>query len=143
MIDLKRQEALREAVELMYFSYRTFTDGPDKILHKRGLNRAHHRILYFIGREPDLSVARLLELLQISKQALNTPLRQLQAMKLVSSVHAPHDKRIRQLRLTTTGRKLEQRLTGTQLNQLEDIFTAAGVDAEAGWRTVMSIFSEN
>ena len=52
MIDLKRQEELRASIEIFYFAYRAFTARPDRILKQRGLGRVHHRILYFVGRNP-------------------------------------------------------------------------------------------
>ena len=85
MVD-PRQDELREAIELLYFAYRAFTDQPDRILEGRGLGRMHHRILYFIGRNPGISIGGLLGVLAISKQALNAPLRQLIEMKLVASM---------------------------------------------------------
>ena len=48
MIDQLKQEELLEAIELFYFSYRSFTAGPDQILQNQGLGRVHHRILYFV-----------------------------------------------------------------------------------------------
>lgn len=142
MVDSKRAQELRKAIEMMYFSYRAFTAGPDRILQKRGLGRVHHRILYFISRNPGLSVNELLDVLQISKQALNTPLRQLASMNLVDNVRAPHDARVRQLRLTNDGTRLEARLTGTQMLQLEEVFDAAGAKAERAWRKIMQIAAE-
>jgi DNA-binding MarR family transcriptional regulator len=137
MIDQKREDALQEAIELLYFSYRAFTDRPDRILEQRGLNRVHHRILYFVGRNPDVSVNALLGILDVSKQALNGPLRQLVEMDLIAMRTAPHDGRMRQLRLTYAGDRLEARLSGTQRKQLSEVFDAAGADAESGWRLVM------
>ncbi len=137
MVDRKREDELREAIELLYFSYRAFTAGPDRILQKRGLGRVHHRVLYFISRNPGLSVNELLDVLQISKQALNTPLRQLASMKLVDNARAPHDARVRELRLTAEGIKLEARLSGTQMLHLEEMFAGAGPKAERGWRDIM------
>lgn len=137
MVDLKRQEELRGAIELLYFAYRGFTDQPDRILERRGLGRVHHRILYFIGRNPDVSVRGLLELLAVSKQALNAPLRQLIEMKLVASLAAPRDRRVKTLRLTEAGALLESELTGAQMHHLEAAFAAAGAANERGWRRVM------
>ena len=138
MVDLSREPALHDAIELMYFSYRAFTDRADKILKRRGLGRAHHRILYFIGRNPDISVNRLLAVLAVSKQALNTPLRQLLEMNLVCVAAGGLDKRVKPLRLTLSGRRLEAELTATQMRQLQSTFDAAGVGAENGWRAVMA-----
>ena len=137
MIDPKRQAELREAIELFFFAYRAFTSGPDRILEQRGLARAHHRILYFVGRNPGIGMSALLRILGVSKQALNAPLRQLIEMNLVSAQPAERDRRLKELRLTPHGAKLETRLTGTQMKQLAAVFGAAGAQAEAAWRDVM------
>jgi len=136
MVDLKRQAELHEAIELFYFAYRGFTDRPDRILERRGLGRPHHRILYFIGRRPDISVQGLLDLLAVSKQAMNAPLRQLIEMKLVAAEPSAVDRRVKNLRLTEDGRRLEAELTGVQMRHLQTAFKNA--DAEAGWRRVMA-----
>lgn len=137
MVDINRKAELRTAIEAMFFAYRAFTSGPDRMLEKRGLNRVHHRILYFIGRQPGLSVTELLQVLQISKQALNMPLRQLLNMNLVGSEQSADDGRVRELRLTAEGKRLESKLSGTQMSQLQAVFEASGKDAEQGWHRVM------
>ncbi len=137
MIDSDREQELREVIELFFFSYRAFTRGPDEILAKRGLGRVHHRILYFVGRQPNLSVNDLLQVLQISKQALNTPLRQLLSMELVRNEQSKTDRRVRELRLTPAGIRLEARLTGTQLLQLEDVLKDQGKKSEKSWKQIM------
>jgi DNA-binding MarR family transcriptional regulator len=129
---------LRQAIEYLYYAYRSFTERPDKILEKRGLGRVHHRILYFVGRNPGTTVNALLATLQVSKQALNAPLRQLLAMQLIDAQIAPHDGRVRHLSLTRSGSKLEAQLSGTQMEQLRQAFEAAGPQARAGWNAVMS-----
>ena len=138
MIDLNRQAGLREAIEQMYFAYRAFTDGPDRVLDGRGLARTHHRILYFVGRNPGVSIKRLLDLLAVSKQALNAPLRRLLEMELVSAAADADDRRIKTLKLTREGQKLEAELTGAQMRHLEAALARAGKGAEAGWRRVMT-----
>lgn len=138
---MPREDALRLAIEQFYFGYRAFTAPPDRILEQRGLGRVHHRILYFVGRNPGLSVNTLLSMLSVSKQALNAPLRQLIEMRLVAMDTAGHDGRVRQLTLTTNGAKLEAQLTGTQMKQLQAVFDQTGIKAEAGWHQVMSCLS--
>ncbi len=132
-----RSDTLRRAIEQFYFGYRAFTAPPDRILEQRGLGRVHHRILYFVGRNPRISVNALLCLLDVSKQALNAPLRQLIEMGLVAMGTAEHDRRVRQLSLTPSGNKLEGQLTGTQMKQLQKAFELAGAEAESGWHRVM------
>jgi len=142
MVDQSREAALRAAIELLYFGYRAFTDRADRILAQRGLSRVHHRILYFVGRSPGIGVGALLRVLGVTKQALNAPLRQLVEMRLVAVQPAAHDRRVRELRLTPGGARLEARLTGTQLQQLAVVFDAAGAGAEHGWREVMVRLAE-
>jgi len=135
MIDLNRQAELRDAIEQVYFAYRAFTDGPDRILARRGLGRVHHRILYFVGRHPGISVKGLLAVLAVSKQAVNAPLRQLTEMRLVEAT-AGEDRRVRQLVLTEEGHRLEAELTGVQMRLMEEAFATAGPASETGWRIV-------
>ncbi|MGR9091624.1 MAG: hypothetical protein ACU85U_13685, partial [Gammaproteobacteria bacterium] len=49
-----------------------------------------------------------------------------------------HDRRVKQLRLTVTGRRLERRLTGTQMSLPSRVFDAAGDPAARGWRAIMA-----
>lgn len=133
-----RQAELRDAIELLYFAYRGFTDRPDRILERRGLGRVHHRILYFIARRPEVSVTGLLGMLAVSKQALNGPLRQLVEMDLVLALPSPEDRRVKNLSLTETGARLEAELTGAQMGHLQAAFERAGRDAVRGWREVMA-----
>jgi DNA-binding MarR family transcriptional regulator len=141
MIDLTRETELRAAIERFYFGYRAFTAHPDKLLEQRGLGRVHHRILYFVGRNPDTSINALLEILEVTKQALNGPLRQLVEMKLIGMRSAARDGRVKELRLTYEGEKLEAKLSGTQMKQLESVFADAGPVAEAAWMSVMQSLS--
>lgn len=148
MIDLKKQgggagrdEALRDAIELFYFAYRSFTDGPDHVLDGRGLGRVHHRILYFVGRNPQIAVNALLEILGVSKQALNAPLRQLVGEELIVVRADEQDRRFKRLSLTAEGKKLEARLTGAQMKLLAAVFDATGSEAETAWKTVMRVMA--
>lgn len=137
MIDSDREIALRGAIESFYFGFRAFTALPDRILEERGLSRTHHRILYFVRRDPGIRVGSLLDLLGISKQAAHSPLRQLQHQGLLTSAAAATDQRARELRLTKAGRALEAELSAVQMRVLENAFVEAGQNAEAGWREVM------
>jgi len=129
-------------MELFFFGYREFTSRADRVLAERGLGRVHHRILYFVGRQPGGAVNALLETLQVSKQALNGPLRELVERGLVTSSIAEHDRRVRCLHLTADGEALEAQLSGIQMAHLQRVFAAAGPEAEAGWRKVMALVPE-
>jgi DNA-binding MarR family transcriptional regulator len=137
MVDPNAESELRSAIELFYFAYRAFTARPDHILERRGLARVHHRILYFVGRNPSISINALLATLRVSKQALNAPLRQLLGMKLVAASIPREDRRVRQLTLTPEGRRLETQLTATQMKHLAQSFAGAGGEAAEAWHRVM------
>ncbi|HEI6967418.1 TPA: MarR family winged helix-turn-helix transcriptional regulator [Yersinia enterocolitica] len=128
---------LHQAIEQFYFGYRKFTELPDKLLAQRGLGRVHHRILYFVGHNPDISINALLSILKISKQALNGPLKQLVTMGLVNVTAAEHDQRVRQLALSASGKTLEAQLTDTQMQLLRQVFQQLGKETETAWLQVM------
>ena len=140
MVDLKNPGPL-EPIELFYFAYRAFTSHPDRILAERGLGRVHHRLLYFVGRNPGIAVNALRETLGVSKQAMNTPLRQLIEMGLIDASTAAHDRRVKQLSLSADGAELERQLTETQLKLLADVFAANDEKTAEGWRAVMRALS--
>lgn len=137
MIDLNKQDFWEKCIESLYFGYRAFTAQADEILAQRGLNRVHHRILYFIGRNPGIGVGELLAILQVSKQALNVPLRQLLEMKLVGDSPGKQDRRTRHLTLTPKGKKLEAQLTAVQIQLLENAMASASAGDKQKWLAIM------
>ena len=136
MIDLKNKITQQLAMEAFFFGYQAFTAKADEMLAQRGLSRVHQRIVFFIARYPGLSVKELLTVLGVSKQALNTPLRQLIDMSLVHSVAPDVDKRKRLLGLTDEGIAFEQALRHEQVELLQRVFAEAGEPAVDGWLAV-------
>jgi DNA-binding MarR family transcriptional regulator len=142
MVDVSREAELNEALELFFFAYREFTAYPDEILALRGLQRVHHRILYFVGRKPGITVNELLRTLGVTKQALNAPLRKLVSEGLVASAPRATDRRVRELRLTEPGAALEFELSGSQRDRMAAVFGEVGEGREAAWRDVMRRVAE-
>lgn len=132
-----REAELNQALELFHFAFRAFTAKPDQLLEARGLQRVHHRILYFIGRNPEIRVSGLLAILGVTKQALHAPLRQLIAMNLIQDSPDATDKRGKCLALTPEGVKLEAALSGAQRKLMTQVFEQLGADGETAWRNVM------
>src|SRR5688500_3600032 len=125
MIDHTREQELNEALELLYFGYRAFIKHPDELLAQHGLTRVHHRVLYFVGRNPGLSVGKLLATLDVSKQALNRPLRELTEGGWVEASPDPRNRRIKRLTLTARGTELEDQLSTDQRTRFARAFDAA------------------
>ncbi|MGO3327775.1 MarR family winged helix-turn-helix transcriptional regulator [Gordonia sp. (in: high G+C Gram-positive bacteria)] len=138
MVDSNREAELRDAVEALYFGYRAFTALPDQILTEYGLGRAHHRILYFVQREPGISVGDLCVVLDVSKQAINRPIRDLESIDLLTVDADVRDRRVRRLTTSAAGAELEARLTGSQLSLLASVFAGVDARAEAQWTDVMT-----
>ena len=137
-------EALRQAIEMLFFAYRDFTSGPDDILKEFGFGRAHHRAIYFVGRNPDRTVSDLLEILKITKQSLNRVLGQLIREGYVQQTQGSQDRRQRLLRLTEKGKMLEERLTENQRRRIAWAYCGAGDEAVAGFRKILlKVMSDN
>lgn len=139
----KNDLRLHSAQELLFFGYRAFTALPDEMLAKRGLARVHHRIIYFVGRDPGLSVNKLLSKLGVSKQALNAPLRRLQELGLIAAELSEQDRRVKCLTLTEEGIQLDADLCASQHKLLANIFNICGQEAETGWRMVMTALANS
>jgi DNA-binding MarR family transcriptional regulator len=137
-----RQNELDDALDLFHFAWRSIVAQPDRILARHGLSRVHHRILYFIRRNPNLSVNGLVEVLGTSKQALHPALRALQERKLVVALASPEDRRIKRLSLTPKGKAFEDVLSGDQRERLERAFTGLGANKERVWREMMGRIAE-
>ena len=138
----KRQQELNQALESMHFGFRAMVYQPDQRLAKLGLARIHHRLLYFIGRNPDCSINELLQIMGITKQYLHKPLKKLLDLGYVKQKTDAADRRIRRLRLSAKGSKLEFELSEVQRRRFAQIFQQAGPAAEKHWRQVMALLSE-
>ncbi len=111
---------IRKAVELIFFSYRDFTAGPDKILEKINFGRAHHRVIYFVGKQKKITIKELLSILQITKQSLSRVLNQLVKEKFIL-VSTGIDKRTKNLSLKKKGEDLEKELSTIQINKIRNV----------------------
>jgi DNA-binding MarR family transcriptional regulator len=131
------EDDLRQDIELLFFAYRDFTGEADRQLAELGLGRAHHRAIYFIGRNPSLTVSQLLAVLKITKQSLSRVLQELMAENYVMQEPGATDRRQRRLKLTPRGKALEQRLTEGQRRRLGRAFALAGPDAVQSFRKVL------
>src|ERR1700754_672898 len=93
-----REDDLRQGIELLFFAYRDFTAKADETLVQYGFGRAHHRVIYFVGRNPGMTVSDLLDILKITKQSLSRVLGQLVRQGFIQQRPGP-DRRQRLLDL--------------------------------------------
>ncbi len=132
-----REEELRRGIELLFYAYRDFTAEPDAILARYKFGRAHHRVIYFVGRNPGITVGELLTILRITKQSLSRVLGHLVRTGFISPRHGTRDRRRRLLYLTDKGIELERQLTANQRARIARAFREAGGQAVEGYRKVL------
>ena len=127
---------IRKLIELIFFSYREFTIGPDKVLHKLNFGRAHHRVIYFVGKQKQITIKELLTILRITKQSLSRVLNQLVEDKYII-VSTGEDKRTKKLSLTPKGIDLEEELSNIQINNLKKIIIGSEEEDINGFKKIL------
>ena len=127
---------IRKVIELLFFSYRDFTSGPDKILEKLNFGRAHHRVIYFVGKKNHITIKELLGVLQITKQSLSRVLSQLVSEKFIL-VSTGIDKRTKKLSLTDKGNKLENELSTIQIKKIREIINKFSEENINGFKKIL------
>jgi DNA-binding MarR family transcriptional regulator len=123
MADINFDEKLGEIetvalIEFLFFAYRDFVSDPDALLDQLGFGRAHHRVVHFVGRDPGMTVAQLLDILRITKQSLSRVLKDLIDKGYVFQKEGESDRRQRLLHLTDAGEELRQRLMAPQMSRI-------------------------
>jgi DNA-binding MarR family transcriptional regulator len=127
---------IRKIIELIFFSYREFTSDPDAILDKLNFGRAHHRIIYFVGKKEKITIRDLLSILQITKQSLSRVLNQLVKDEYII-VSSGTDKRTKTLMLTKKGSNLEKELSNIQINKIKNIIKNANEGDINGFKNIL------
>ena len=132
-----REEELRQGIELLFYAYRDFTEVADQMLAQYNFGRAHHRVIYFVSRNPDITVSDLLSILKITKQSLSRVLGQLVREGFIEQKTGVQDRRQRLLTLTEKGEALERELTEQQRALIAAAYREAGAESVEGFRKVM------
>ena len=130
------EKEIRKIIELIFFSYREFTLGPDEILNKINYGRAHHRVIYFVGKQKNITIKELLGILKITKQSLSRVLNQLVKEKYIL-VSTGEDKRTKKLCLTQKGLDLEEKLSKIQIDKVKSIITDAKESDINGFKKIL------
>ena len=125
-----------DLIELLFFAYRDFISDPDAILAEYGFGRAHHRVLHFVDRNPGLTVADLLNILNITKQSLARVLKQLVDSGFIEQQPGSSDRRQRLLYTTGDGGKLALQLLEPQSRRIRNAFR----NMEPNARRIVSSF---
>jgi DNA-binding MarR family transcriptional regulator len=131
-------EPVWDIIELLFFAYRDFVGDPDEVLDKLGFGRAHHRVLHFVNRNPGMTVAALLEILNITKQSLGRVLKQLVDEGHVVQKEGAVDRRQRLLYVTPKGEALALKLASLQTVRINRAFAELGPDGHEAARRFLT-----
>lgn len=123
---------------LFYFAYKTYITTADKIIEQFGMQRQHHRFLFFICNKPGITQKELLQVLEISKQGSHHTLKVLKEKALIIEKPAQTDKRLKELYPTEQGYALIEELNAAQRQLMDEIFNEYGHD----WYKVMEGLSQ-
>ena len=124
-------------IELLFFAYRDFVSDPDALLEQLGFGRAHHRVVHFVGRDPGMTVAQLLDILRITKQSLGRVLKDLIDEGYVFQKEGETDRRQRLLHLTEAGEELRQRLMAPQMSRIRRAVSEASGNGSFSMRDIL------
>ena len=127
---------IRKIIELLFFSYRDFTAGPDQILEKLNFGRAHHRVIYFVGKKDKITIKELLGVLKITKQSLSRVLNQLVKEGFIV-VSIGLDKRTKNLSLTRRGISLENELSTIQIQKIKKVINNFDQENIDGFKKIL------
>ena len=130
------EREIRKLMELLYFSYRDFTTGPDEILREIHFGRAHHRIIYFVGKKKKITIKELLNILSITKQSLSRVLNELVQQKYINMT-VGNDKRTKNLSLTPKGIELEKKLSSIQISNIRNVLQNADENDINGFKKIL------
>lgn len=124
-------------IELLYFAYRDFVSDPDQLLADKGFGRAHHRVIHFVGRDPGMTVAQLLDILRITKQSLGRVLKELIDKGYIYQREGEADRRQRLLHLTEKGEALRLDLLAPQAARVRRASGETGAAADQAFHHIL------
>ena len=133
---LREAEVMR-GVRLLLLGQSHLMRSVDAALKQAGIGRAHYRLLGHVVRWPGLSIADLVDLSGVSKQALGRAARDLEKRGLVIMQEAARDRRRKELLATGEGEELVHRADAILRKTLAEAYAAAGQGAVTGyWRVL-------
>ncbi|QCK88539.1 MarR family transcriptional regulator [Phreatobacter aquaticus] len=135
------REPAYDLIELLFFAYRDFVGDPDHVLERFQFGRAHHRVLYFVDRHPEIRVADLLDILKITKQSLARVLRELVEQGFILQREGQVDRRQRLLTVTEKGKALALELSRLQADRFARALQVSGASRDMVTRFLFAMIN--
>lgn len=128
-----REEEVRRGIEFLFFAHGSLWRAIDARLADYDLGRAHYRTLYFIARQPGLSITDLLGYLGITKQSLGRVVKDLDARDYLITRPGNRDRRQKEMRLTDAGKAVEAKIFDAMRDTMSRAYSHAGQHAVTGF----------
>jgi DNA-binding MarR family transcriptional regulator len=118
-----REDEVRRGIEFLFFAHASLWRAIDARLAEKTLGRAHYRALYFIARQPGLTISDLLARV----------VKELEAREYLTTRPGNRDRRAKELRLTDAGRTIEREIFTALRDAMSRAYTHAGQQAVTGF----------
>ena len=113
-----KDDQLIEFIEKISMSYReTFSDAK-KVLDRNSIGIAHHKVINLISLYEGITISELLKKLKITKQSLNTVLKDLNKIEVVDFKKDKKDTRLKHVYLNEKGNKLFNEIFSIQRRRI-------------------------
>lgn len=132
-----RADELELGIELLDAAYHALLAEPDRRLASLGLSRNHQRLLHVVSRQPGITMARLQDVVRLTKQSLSRLLKELEGQALIERRADRRDRRQRPIFLTARGRELDEQLNLRLRRRIAEAYRSAGARAVAGYHEVL------
>ncbi|UQS84802.1 MarR family winged helix-turn-helix transcriptional regulator [Apilactobacillus apisilvae] len=127
----------KEKLMVFYYAFQGINNIAN--LDEYNLTPNQQKMLFAIDTIPEITIKQLLQIIGISKQALNVACRDLRERNLVFTATAKSDKRKTAVYLTDDGSKMIEEI---ETSQLEFINKVCG-KTDFNWEDTMKILSSN
>lgn len=128
-----RADEVRRGIEYLFFSHAALWRSIDAQLAEKDIGRAHYRAIYFIARQPGITISDMLALLGITKQSLGRVIKELETRDMLVTRPGNRDRRQKELRLTETGLALESSIFTLLRDAMSQAYSQAGQQAVTGF----------
>ena len=101
-----KDDQLKDLIEKLFISYReTFSDSK-KILNKYKIGLAHQKVIHLLSMYEGITISELLKRLKVTKQSLNSVLKDLIKLDIIIFKKDEQDTRIKHVFLNDKGKKI-------------------------------------
>ena len=133
-----KDDQIKDCIEQIFYAYRKTYSDPKKILKKYSFGAAHHRAIHLIERHEGLTISGLLNKLKITKQSLNSVLRDLIKNKTIIVKKGEVDSRQRHIFLNEKGKKLFDEIFLEQKKRIYNALKNSDPDSVIKFKNILN-----